>query len=324
MIIDIFAHHISNSVGQIISRKEYYGESGNKEFIYPGQNAIAEERLALMEKYGVDIQVLSQTTPVLLGFNPGESAEICSMSNDDNYKLCREYPDRFVNICIVSLLDVRKAVQEIERSVNELDCRGITVSTNHNGTGLDSPEYMPFYEKLAEYDLPLLLQPTHWDSYPLVDMKSAWGMMLVFGWPFDTTQAIWRMIYGGVFDRFPSLKLVTHHCGAMIPFFASRAEKISAAGSYGKLPRPLPSYWQNIYGDTVLNGNVAALDCGYSFFGPDRMLYGSDYPFSDKFGEYCIKDNLLAVKAMNIPDHEKRKILGTNAQNLLKIKSASR
>lgn len=108
MIIDIFAHHISRKVGEKLARTPYYGEG--KQFNYPPQNADAEVRIGLMDKYGIDIQALSQTTPVLLDFNAEEAAEICHISNDDNYSLCKAYPDRFVNICIFSLLDVKSAI----------------------------------------------------------------------------------------------------------------------------------------------------------------------------------------------------------------------
>ena len=119
MIIDIYNHHISKSVGKVMERAKYYGQG--KEFPYPVQNADPEVRLKLMDKYGVDIQALSQTTPVLLGFGPEDAAEICKLSNTDNYALCKAYPKRFVNICIISLLDMRSAMEELDRSINELD-----------------------------------------------------------------------------------------------------------------------------------------------------------------------------------------------------------
>ena len=141
MIIDIFCHHISRRVGEIISSKQYYGEG--KQMAYPVQNADVEVRLGLMNKYGIDVQALSQTTPVLMGFGAQDADEICRLSNDDNYSLCRAYPDRFMNICMVSLMDVRSSLNELDRCVGELDCRGVTVSSNINGKGLDSMEFFP-------------------------------------------------------------------------------------------------------------------------------------------------------------------------------------
>ena len=315
MIIDIFCHYISPEVSKMIENGIY-----GKQYKYPAQNADPEVRLGLMDKYGVDIQALSQTTPVLMGFNPDEAAELCRISNDDNYRLCKAYQERFVNICMISLLDMKSALEELQRSVDELDCRGITVSSNQNGKGLDSPEYFPFYEKLVEYDLPLLIHPAHWESYPLIDMEQGWRMMHIFGWPFDSTQALWRLIMGGVIDRFPALKIVSHHMGAMFPYFVNRIESTFNRHLKDMLPRHISEYWNNIYGDTAVDGTVSAYPCGYAFFGPDRLLYGSDYPFGVEEGEAYIRDNLAGVKAMNLPTDETEKILGGNARKLLKIR----
>lgn len=325
MIIDVLAHHVSKSVAEILETKPYYGESATfnaaiKQLPYPIPNADPEVRLGYMEKYGIDMQALSQTGSVLIGFDAGDSAEICRRSNTDNYALVKAYPKKFINICFFSLLDMKSAMDELNRAINELDCRGVTVCTNQQGRGLDSPEFFPFYEKLVEHDLPFFMHPTHWESYPLVDMDEGWRMMQIFGWPFDTTQAIWRLLFGGVMDRFPTMKIVSHHLGAMLPFFIDRVEKNINVFLAHKLKRPLSEYWKNLYADTAVDGTAAALPCGYAFFGPDRMMFGTDYPFGPAAGEDFVRSNLAAVQAMHIPADEKKKILGENAMKILKIK----
>jgi aminocarboxymuconate-semialdehyde decarboxylase len=150
-------------------------------------------------------------------------------------------------------------------------------------------------------------------------MARGWRMMHVFGWPFDTTQAIWRLIFGGVIDRFPSLKIVTHHLGGMIPYFHRRIEINFDVFLKDKLPRHISEYWGNIYGDTALDGTVAAYPCGYAFFGPNRMVFGTDYPMGTENGEFFIRENLEGVKAMDIAPEDLEKILGGNARKLLKI-----
>ena len=111
MIIDVLAHHVSKSVAEMLEKKKYYGESATwardkKELPYPIKNADPEVRLGLMEKYGIDMQALSQTGSVLIGFNAEEAAELCRRSNTDGYALCKAYPDKFVNVCFISLLDM--------------------------------------------------------------------------------------------------------------------------------------------------------------------------------------------------------------------------
>jgi predicted TIM-barrel fold metal-dependent hydrolase len=319
MIIDILAHYISETASRILEKtSKYFG--GGRDFGYAPYNANLERRLGVMKKYGVDIQALSQTAPILMGFNGEDAAEICRISNNDNYSLCKAYPQKFVNICIISLLDMPRALKELERDVNELDCRAITVAANQAGEGLDSPRYFSFYGKLAEYNLPLFVHPINWQANPLVEMRTGWRMMHVFGWPFDTTQAVWRLIFGGVLDRFPDLKIITHHCGGMMPFFAGRAEENYRSLLSGKLPRDIKEYWRNLYGDTALDGSASAVRCGYDFFGPNRMMYGTDYPFGGEFGEHFVRENLAAVKKLDIQEADIKKILGENARLLLKIK----
>ncbi len=185
MIIDIYCHHISKSAGKILEKTKYYGEG--KQFSYPLANADPEARLGLMDKYGVDVHALSQTTPALLDLSIEDAAEMCRVSNRDNYAMCKAYPDRFVNICIFSLLDMKSAMNELDRSIDELDCRGVTISSSQNGKGLDSPDYFPFYEKVVDHDLPVLIHGTHWECSPLMDMEQGWRFLHVFGWDYDAT-----------------------------------------------------------------------------------------------------------------------------------------
>jgi predicted TIM-barrel fold metal-dependent hydrolase len=164
MVIDVYCHHISKKVGDMVAKGKYYGEG--KEFSFPPQNADPEARVALMDKYGIDMQAVCQTTPLLLGLNPREAAEVCRQSNDDNDVLVKAYPKRFVNVCILSLLDVPGALKELERCIHDLDCRGVTISSSQNGKGLDSTEYLPFFEMVEKHDLPIFIHGTHWDCSP--------------------------------------------------------------------------------------------------------------------------------------------------------------
>ena len=124
---------------------------------------------------------------------------------------------------------------------------------------------------------------------------------------------------GGVLDRFPALKIVTHHMGAMIPYFVNRIESTFNRHLNNMLPRHISEYWANFYGDTAVDGATAAYSCGYAFFGSDRLLYGSDYPFGTEAGEAYVRDNLAGVRSMKLSPEETGKILGKNTQKLLKI-----
>ena len=315
MVIDFSAHFISHGVANILKTGNF-----GKDFPFPPENADPETRLRIMKKYGIDMQVLSLTTPILSGYGAKDAARICKISNDDTSDICEKYPDKFAGNAVISLLDVGEAVDELDRAIGELGLKGLTISTNQNGKGLDSAEYAPFYDKVVKYDIPIFLHPTNWESYPLVDMKKGFRLMHILGWPFDTSQATCRLIFSGTLEKYPSLKIVTHHLGAMLPYFSRRLELSFNSYSKDKLPKPLSEYLKRVYGDTALEG-VAALACGYAFFGPDRMVFGTDYPFGPgKGGEVFVRNRLAAIKTMKIPKTHKAKILEINAKKLLKLR----
>jgi aminocarboxymuconate-semialdehyde decarboxylase len=314
MIIDFSSHLITTAVAKELQTKPYYGIDEKKEFRLPMQNADLAQRLKLMEKYGIDKQVLSLTSASLMGLTVEEAVRVCRLANDGISEFCKKRPDRFVGLAAVTLLDVEEACDELDRAIETLGFRGVIIATNQNGNGLDSADYDPFYQRVVKYKIPILLHPTHWRSYPLVDDK----MMTIFGWPFDTTQAVWRMITGGVLDKFPGLKVVMHHLGAMFPYFGGRVNSyIGQSPRGGK--KTIREYYDQIYGDTAIDAMPGAFMCGYAFFGPDRMLFGTDYPFGLEEGELFIRDNLENVRAMTVPEEVKEKILSKNAERLLKI-----
>lgn len=314
MIIDFSSHIITRAAEEKLSSRENFRRLQKN---FAAESSDPEERIRVMEKYGIDMQVLTQTTPVLVGLKAGEAKEICRITNDAVGKICRSYPDKFIPFAVVSLLDVKQAVYELDRAIHEWGCRGVTIGTNHNNKGVDDPENGAFYEKVCEYDIPVFLHPMNWNSYNLVQEDPA--VMRLFGWPFDTTIALLRLIVSGTMERYPTLKIVTHHLGGgMFPFFNNRFN-IKLENLKKDMKRPLSESLERIYGDTAVDGTAAALPCGHAFFGTERMLFGTDYPFSPEKGEVYLCENLAIVKEWDLPEEDKIKILGENARKLLKL-----
>ncbi len=314
MIIDFSSHIITRAAEERLSSRENFQRLQKN---FAAESSDPEERIRVMEKYGIDMQVLTQTTPVLSGLKAGEAAEVCRITNDAIGKICRSHPDRFIPFAVVSLLDVKQAVCELDRAVNEWGCRGVIIGTNHNNKGVDDPENGPFYEKVCEYDIPVFLHPMNWNAYNLVQEDPA--VMRLFGWPFDTTIALLRLIVSGTMERYPTLKIVTHHLGGgMFPFFSNRFN-IKFEKLKKEMKKPLSESLKRVYGDTAVDGTAAALPCGHAFFGTERMLFGTDYPFSPEKGEVYLRENLAIVKDWDLPEEDKIKILGENAKKLLKL-----
>jgi len=314
MIIDFSSHIILREAeGKLTSRKDFMLIKKN----FETETSDPEKRISQMKKYGIDMQVLTQSTPVLEGLNAADAAEICRISNDAIGKMCRAYPDRFIPFGVVTLQDVAGAVKELDRVVGEWGCRGVTIGTNCENLGLDNPLFYPFYEAVEKHDIPIFLHPMVWQSYELVNEDPA--VMRLFGWPFDTTQAILRLVLSGTMERFPGLKVVTHHLGGgMLPFYSNRFN-IKYPNLMKKLKNPVSESLDRIYADTAVDGSAAALPCGHAFFGTERMLFGTDYPFSPEQGEVYLRENLRIVKEMDLPEEDKAKILGGNAKRLLKL-----
>lgn len=314
MIIDIASHIVTSEVEEALAKKKNF-KILRKNFTEDSSNP--EHRISLMEKYGIDKQVLTQTTPILQNLSADEAAEICRMSNDAIGLIARKYPDYFIPFSVVSLLNVETALEELERSVGEWGCRGVTIGTNQDNKGLDFIEFEPFWQKVCELDIPVSLHPMHWQSYPLLSEDEA--LMRLFGWPFDTTVTIMRLVLSGTIERYPTLKIVSHHLGGgMLPFFSGRFN-VKLEKLQKNLQKPIEESFSRIYADTAVDGTAAALPCGHAFFGTERMLFGTDYPFSPENGELYLRENLAIVKKMDLPEEDKSKILGGNAKQLLKL-----
>jgi predicted TIM-barrel fold metal-dependent hydrolase len=311
MIIDFSAHLLTPRILKEVRKPSNIGNDS----AVPAKNADLAERLKIMKKYAIDKQVLS-FSPTLLNEMPRkQAAKVCRIANDEIQEFCQRKPDSFESLALVSLVELGSGLDEFDRTVGNLGFKGVILATNQDGKGLDAKEYYPFYERAVKYDVPIFLHPVHWKGYPLVDNK----LMIIFGWPFDTTQAVWRIIAGGVLDRFPSLKVVVHHFGAMFPYFGGRMNSYLGLALKDLGRKSISDYWKQIYADTAIDGTQGAFMCGYSFFGPDRILFGTDYPFGPEEGESFIRDNLENVKTMPIAEDAREKILSRNTEKLLKI-----
>jgi aminocarboxymuconate-semialdehyde decarboxylase len=178
---------------------------------------------------------------------------------------------------------------------------------------LDHPGLTPLFERLAALDLPILLHPTGGQYNGLTGDYLLW---LTFGWPFETTLAMARLAYAGVLERFPGLRILTHHLGAMVPMMAARIAGVTATlerTSDWRLPAPLLDYLRRFYADTAVNGHRPALEAGRTFFGPGRVVFASDYPFVPI--EACLRP----ILAWDLPEGEKADLLAGNARGLFRL-----
>jgi aminocarboxymuconate-semialdehyde decarboxylase len=164
--------------------------------------------------------------------------------------------------------------------------------------------------------------------------KSRYEIWQVLGWPFESSVAMSRMVFSGLFDRLPELKVITHHCGGMIPYFGGRAETLwaqlgsrsadaSEADVLKNLSKAPIDYFKMFYGDTVLNGSTAALKCGLDFFGPDHVVFASDCPFDPEGGPMFIREGIRSVQEVGLSASDLRKVCCGNAFSLMRLLDVS-
>ena len=291
-------------------------------------------RFRIMDQHPGYVQVLTLASPPIESFgDPKTSPELARIANDGMAELVAKYPDRFpAFVASLPMNNMEACLLEVDRAIKTLGARGIQIFSNVNGRPLDEPEFRPLFEKMAAHDLPIWLHPSRSQNFPdyQTEKISRYELWWVFGWPYETSIAMSRLVFAGIFDTFPDLKIITHHLGAMIPYFEGRvgpgldqlgsrtSDADQALVTHNLKRRPL-DYFRMFYGDTALFGALAPLECGLAFFGIDHILFGSDMPFDPEKGTMYIRETIRAVDSMTLAPAEREKIFEGNARRLLKL-----
>ena len=156
--------------------------------------------------------------------------------------------------------------------------------------------------------------------YEWYDWADEYGNDKIFGWLFDTSLALARLVFSGIMQEYPDLQIIPHHVGAMIPFFNRRIETFMQAYShldYADLDEPVLEYFRRFYPDTCANGSVAALECGLDFFGADQMVFGTDYPFGPEKGTVWMRDTVASVDELDVSESDRANIYHGNIESMI-------
>ncbi len=181
-----------------------------------------DHRFRVMDNYEDVTQVLTLSlTGALILEDPKVAVDFAKLANDGIAEIVNAHPDRFAaGTASLPMTDGDAALKELDRAINELNLKGLQLYSPTNDKPLDSPEFLPFFEKMHGYDLPIWIHPKRPISQ--ADYKSLneskYYIYHIFGWPYETTTAMTHMVFGGILERFPGIKIITHHCGAMVPF----------------------------------------------------------------------------------------------------------
>lgn len=295
-------------------------------------------RLKVIEQFDNYSQIISLGMPPLEAIGePSLAVELARIANDGMAELVSRYRHHFAGFLAALPMNAPdEAAREAERAFTELGANGLQIHTNVNGKPLDCEEFYPIFEVAHNYDRPILLHParTAQMSDYVTETKSQYEIWWALGWPYETSAAMARLVFSGLLDRLPNLKVVAHHMGGLIPYLegrvgagwdqlGSRTSDEDLGAVLQRLRRRPLEYFKDFYADTALFGARAATVCGLEFYGPDRVVFASDCPFDPEMGPGYIKSTIDVLHSLDLPQEDLEKICFRNAEKLFGLVSVS-
>lgn len=275
-----------------------------------------EPRVKDMEEYGIDVQIVSLTTPSVELVPRAKGIVWARKVNDCLADMCEKYKGRFYAYATLPYQDVKASLKELERAHKDLGAKGITMFSNINGTPIYSPEFLPIYEAAEAYGLPVFIHPA--PPITTTAMKRAQMPLPLYGFVLDTTMAVTGLIFQGILERFPGLKIIHAHLGGVFPYLVGRVEDSFKTYSkdYGFSLKESPGeyYKRNVYVDAI-SFHLPAMKCALEFLGADHILIGTDYAHPIGGPERIIG----FTKALQLSEEDYEKILWKNAAKLFKL-----
>jgi aminocarboxymuconate-semialdehyde decarboxylase len=273
-----------------------------------------ERRIEIMDEGQVALATLEANTNSLGYRLTGEHGENwCKLYNDCMNELVKKKPDRFAGMATVPLQDATRAAKVLEHSIIDMKFRGAFIGTNVNGQYYNTKEFDPFWAKAQELDVIIVMHPEHIAG---AERMGDFGLNAVCGNPADSTLSLGYMMYSGLFDRFPDLKLCALHGGGFLPYHLGRFDKEFVTGQIvrpAQSAKPPSAYLKNLYFDTLVY-DVDTLEYLRSKVGNDRLMVGTDYPYT--LGDWLAVEK---VQALSCCESDKDAILQGNARRLLKL-----
>ncbi|HMD36577.1 MAG TPA: amidohydrolase family protein [Vicinamibacterales bacterium] len=293
-----------------------------------------ESRLRLMDRFGDEYQeILSMPSPPLETMaGAAEASELARIGNDGFAELIERRRDRFPGfVASVALNDPEAAFAEARRAMRDLGAVGVQVFTNVNGAPLTSPGLLPLFDIMAEFDRPLWIHPARGADMPdyKTEKQSLFEIWWTLGWPYETSVAMARIVFAGLFDTHPHLKIITHHMGGMIPYFegrvghgwdqlGTRTTDVDYTQVLKQLKKRPIDYFRMFYADTAVFGAASGTKCGLDFFGVEHVLFASDTPFEPEPGVY-IRETIDVIDRLKIDEADRSRIYSGNLAALCRL-----
>jgi aminocarboxymuconate-semialdehyde decarboxylase len=311
--IDVHAHALSPKLVELTRGMRGPDNPHNTHLMqtrYRAPFESVEVRLEIMDRQGIDLQVVSHMPNFGYWTNRDTSEQIVDASNMLIAGICRDHPDRFVGLCLVSLQFPEVAARQLEEAMTALGMRGVEIGTVVNDMELDDPRLEPFWAAAEQLGALIFIHPV---GSTLGQRLSKYYLSNIIGNPLDTTIALTHLIFGGVLERYPRLKICAAHGGGYLPSYLPRTDHgFEVRPEAQTIPHPPSHYMQRLWVDTLVYRpeNVAHI---VREMGADRVVLGTDYPFD--MGEERPIEVLQAVEGLS--DKDRQRILSDNALGLL-------
>jgi aminocarboxymuconate-semialdehyde decarboxylase len=336
MKIDAFTHIIPRPYWDRFLELDVNEQTANrrKRASTVGTLVDLDERFRQLDEFGEYRQVINMAgAPVHDLGSPTLSRQMARFGNECLAALVHDHPDRFVGFCAcLPLDDPDAAVEEYVYAREALGALGAQVHTSVHGRPLDGPEFDALYEAIAASGGLLQVHPCRtasWADYP-TESRSRYEIWWAFGWEYDLSAFMARIVFSGVLERYPALKLLIHHAGAMVPHFAGRVgpgfdqlgmrtpddRQEDVQGRHPLTKRPV-EYFRQMYVDTALFGASHALRCSLDFYGADHVLFGSDSPYGPPTKGGYLKPTIESIEALGLSDEDRDAVYHGNAARLL-------
>ncbi|HKW60775.1 MAG TPA: amidohydrolase family protein [Candidatus Dormibacteraeota bacterium] len=278
-----------------------------------------DARWRAIDRLGDYKQVLVLAVPPLEEVGPPEvAADLARLANDEMAELVAKHRDRFAGFAAALPLNgIEHSLREVERACGELGALGVQIFTNVLGVPLDDPRFEPVFARVEDLDRTVWLHPTRNAQFAdyASERASDYGLWWSLGWAYETAAALSRLVYSGLMERHPRLKLIAHHGGGMVPHFSSRL--VMGPGFRqvkDSLPRPPLHYFRRFYADTALFGSPHAVRCVVEFFGPEHVLFGTDMPLGP--GD-AVEATIRDVESCDLAESDRAAVYAGNAERLL-------
>jgi len=330
--IDIHAHLVPRSLWRAVeARQDWHGfrhEPGaglgvmmgagkRTAFSSPKVRFTPEERLSDMDAQGVDVQVVSIHTP-LFGYHldPAQGRQLARDVNDEIAGMVRQWPRRFAGLATLPVQDVKVAIDELERAVTVLGLKGAELDTIVNGENWDEPKFLPLFKAAETMGAVLFFHPQPQHNF-MMERTTRYGLFNSLGVIVEDAIVVAMLIFGGVLDACPDLKVCIAHGGGPACYAMGRLDRGWQGRGEGRqqpIPQPPSTYQRRLYYDTVV-GSEKALRFLLDEVGADRVVLGSDWPFVPWHPSPVTWVQGLA----SLTKEEKEQILWKNLEALLKL-----